>query len=138
MSLPASQQRVLNGIAEALRVSEPRLASMFSIFTRLCKNEGPPWREQLTASTGLPARAAGLRRPLARQRTSRGRRTWRRMLIVSQLAIAFVLLCVLVGMNSRAPAGCGRTAFARASVVSVSRGQACQAQAGLARAMLGK
>jgi len=33
MSLPARQQRILDGIGDALRVSEPRLAAMFAIFS---------------------------------------------------------------------------------------------------------
>lgn len=40
MSLPACQQRVLDRIERALRASEPRLTSMYAIFTRL--NAGEP------------------------------------------------------------------------------------------------
>jgi hypothetical protein len=47
MSLPAAQQRVLDGMAEAMRASEPRLVSMFAMFTRLTTNEAAPGREQL-------------------------------------------------------------------------------------------
>jgi hypothetical protein len=38
MSLPASQQRVLDGMERALQASEPHMASMYAIFARL--NEG--------------------------------------------------------------------------------------------------
>ena len=44
MSLPAAQQRILDGIADGLRRSEPKLAAMYAIFTRLCASEGPPRR----------------------------------------------------------------------------------------------
>ena len=47
MSLPASQQRVLDRIEEALRRREPRLASMFAIFTRLTVHEEVPRTEAL-------------------------------------------------------------------------------------------
>jgi hypothetical protein len=47
MSLPAAEQRVLNGMAEAMRASEPRLVSMFAMFTRLARNEAAPGQEQL-------------------------------------------------------------------------------------------
>ncbi len=40
MSLPACQERTLSGIESALEASEPHLASMFAIFTRL--NQGEP------------------------------------------------------------------------------------------------
>ena len=39
MSLPASQQRVLDRMEGALQASEPRLVSMFSIFTRINADE---------------------------------------------------------------------------------------------------
>jgi hypothetical protein len=47
MTLPAAQQRALDGMAEAMRASEPRLVSMFAMFTRLTGNEVAPGREQL-------------------------------------------------------------------------------------------
>jgi len=40
MSLPARQQRVIDNMEDALRASEPRLASMFSTFAQL--NDGEP------------------------------------------------------------------------------------------------
>jgi hypothetical protein len=51
MSLPTAQQQVLDRIAEGLRRSEPKLAAMFAIFTRLSGSEAPPQRERLTADT---------------------------------------------------------------------------------------
>jgi hypothetical protein len=53
MSLPAGQQRVLDGIAEMFRMTEPRLSAMFAIFTRLTKNEPRPRWEQLAATGPL-------------------------------------------------------------------------------------
>ena len=47
MGLPASQQRVLDRIEEALKKREPRLASMFAIFNRLNIHERLPWIEAL-------------------------------------------------------------------------------------------
>ena len=47
MSLPASQQRVLDRIEEALKKHEPRLASMFAMFGRLTAHEGLPRIEVL-------------------------------------------------------------------------------------------
>ena len=39
MTLPAAQQRVLDGMEGTLQASEPHLASMFSIFSRLNADE---------------------------------------------------------------------------------------------------
>jgi hypothetical protein len=39
MSLPACQERILSGIETALRAAEPRMASRFTIFTRLTRDE---------------------------------------------------------------------------------------------------
>jgi hypothetical protein len=47
VGLPASQQRVLDGIEDDLRGCEPRLVSMFSIFARLTRDEGEPTAEPL-------------------------------------------------------------------------------------------
>jgi hypothetical protein len=106
MSLPAAQQRLLDGIADGLRRSEPKLAAMYGIFTRLCSSEAPPRREQLTAARGWRSRLGALDLHLARPARG-GRRTLRRVLILSQVAIAFVLLSVLIGLNWHTPAGCG-------------------------------
>jgi hypothetical protein len=47
VSLPSYQQTVLNGMDRALEDRDPRLATMFAIFTRLTREEGPPVTEQL-------------------------------------------------------------------------------------------
>jgi len=56
MTLPASQQHLLDGIAGELRTTEPRLAGMFAVFTRLTKDEALPWAEQLEARARRPRR----------------------------------------------------------------------------------
>ena len=64
-------------------MTEPRLSSMFGIFTRLAKDEPPPRREQLTHSGPLAALIAAWRRP-PRRDVGPGRRTRRTMLFISQ------------------------------------------------------
>jgi hypothetical protein len=49
MSLPATQEHLLLGLEGELQASEPRLAAMFAIFTRLARDEELPRLEQLTA-----------------------------------------------------------------------------------------
>jgi Protein of unknown function (DUF3040) len=47
MSLPASEERVLSRIETALLDRDPRLRSLFAIFTRLTRQEAMPATEQL-------------------------------------------------------------------------------------------
>ena len=47
MSLPIGQQRDLESIEGKLVESDPRLVSLFSIFTRLTLTEKMPWIEQI-------------------------------------------------------------------------------------------
>jgi hypothetical protein len=47
VSLPASQQQVLDTIESELEGGEPRLRSMFAIFTRLTRDDGEPRTESL-------------------------------------------------------------------------------------------
>jgi hypothetical protein len=53
MGLPASQRRILERIENALRGSDPRLAALFSIFTRLNCDEEMPRIEQVRAKAAL-------------------------------------------------------------------------------------
>ena len=47
MSLPVSEERALTGIEQALLSRDPRLKSLFTIFTRLTRYEAMPTIEQL-------------------------------------------------------------------------------------------
>ena len=133
MGLPVGQQRILDGIADALRASEPRLASMFAIFTRLTSNEPQPGQEQL----GGHGRCATVLSFLSRVpgwRSGAGLR----LLVFAQVAIALVLLVVLVGLNTRSPARCSsvRTEAVEVSALRVP----CSGQqgSGLSAFSLGK
>jgi len=75
MGLPTGQQRVLESIEGRLAESDPRLVSLFSIFTRLTLAETMPWIEQV-AVRPIADRLAAIahwfrwiaRRPAARVR----------------------------------------------------------------------
>jgi hypothetical protein len=47
MSLPARQQRVLERMERSLHACDPRLRSMFAIFTKLTRDEEMPRQEEL-------------------------------------------------------------------------------------------
>jgi hypothetical protein len=53
MGLPASQRKILERIEHALRGSDPRLAALFSIFTRLTSDEEMPRIEQVRAKATM-------------------------------------------------------------------------------------
>jgi hypothetical protein len=107
MSLSAAQQRVLDGMADGLRRTEPKLAAMYAIFTRLCGSDGPPARERLISGRRWPFLAA-LWAILTGRLTQRGRRVRRLVLMGSQIAIAIVLLSVLTGLSWRSSGACGQ------------------------------
>ena len=113
MGLPASQQRVLNRIEEALKRREPRLASMFSIFNRLNIHEHLPWVEALK-----PAPWWSMKRyhPSARIRA----------VVLLTLTAAMVVSAVFVGM-SRSPSGCNTPIMIRGSLIGMSHVRHCPA-----------
>jgi hypothetical protein len=141
MSLPPAQERILDAMAESLRVSEPRLASMFSIFTRLTRNEAAPRREQ------LPPRS--LRR-IGKPRLGRGRvpgsglrvqhkTFWLHVLIASPLAIAIIVVGLVFGFGSHAASpGCTTWPGVHTAAVHRPHGAKCPYQAGWPAGMFGK
>jgi len=52
VSLPARQQSLLNGMDRALQARDPRLASMFAMFTMLAGDDGSPPSERLAPGPG--------------------------------------------------------------------------------------
>jgi hypothetical protein len=135
MSLPAGQQRILDAMEDALRSSEPRLASMYAIFARLTSIDGRPHREQLPSSRGvrrtlsrlwhsLPVRSALLaRRP-------RGRRPLTRVLILSQLVAVLAVLGLFIGLNAHVALGTCATRPDRHALAAHLPGAGCPVQAG--------
>ena len=113
MSLSAAQQRVLEGIADGLRRTEPKLAAMYAMFTRLCGNEEPPNRERLARRSRPLVAALVTLRPGRRTRFRHRKRRF--ILIASQLTAAIALVSVLVGLGWQTPAGCGQSGHQRSA-----------------------
>lgn len=131
MSLPVGEQQILDRIAETLRASEPRLASMFAIFGRLFTNDGPPLRERLPAARPF-ARMAALRHRLTTLRgtSSRGARpVWQLVFVVANVVAAVVIMAVLIALNAHPARSCTQRSSPSAPVF-VFRGGTCPAQAG--------
>jgi hypothetical protein len=95
VSLPVSQQRVLDGIENHLEGGEPRLGSMFAIFTRLTRDEGEPRTEVLPAPTGLRRAwpAGGLPATV-------------RAIIAVPLILGLLTLFVFMAINGSGTQGC--------------------------------
>ena len=79
MSLNHLERQALGAIADGLAGSDPRLASMLTIFSRLATGEEMPAREKTRVRRGRPARPRrprrhprrGTARPQARRRHAR-------------------------------------------------------------------
>jgi hypothetical protein len=99
VSLPAGQQQVLDRIESDLEGGEPRLRSMFAIFTRLTRDDGAPRAESL--------------------RPEGGRRRWawpdcgkagkRRAVIAIPIVLVLVALFVFAAISSPASHACRPT-----------------------------
>jgi hypothetical protein len=100
MSLPARQQRVLNQIEDALRVSEPGLAAMYGMFARL--------------SAGEPVAAE----TLARARLRRGTAA---CVVLIPVVFAVIIVGALLGGSARGATTCGIRPSAARGAPLVSR-----------------
>jgi hypothetical protein len=95
VGLPAGQQQVLDRIESELEACEPRLRSMFAIFTRLTRDEGAPRTESL-----LPARRFRWTRPDGRLTGTA------RALVGVPLILGLVAFFVLAVLTGSAVRGC--------------------------------
>ena len=105
MRLAASQDRVLDRIERTLLADDPRLGSLFAVFTRLARHEAMPATEQVRA----------------------GR--WRPRGPVAAVSIALVILAGAVTLALSAPSGqtCGVTVTSAARSHSPSQAPGCPA-----------
>jgi hypothetical protein len=128
MSLPVGQQRVLDDIEDVLQASEPRLASMFSIFTRLTKNELRPRREELPV--GRLRRCLPMRR-VVRAITPKGWGPVPRALVLAQIITVLAAVGVLIGLTVHTVKGaCSSGPGAHPTLIHTRVD--CRAQAGYA------
>lgn len=107
MSLPACQQRELDRIEESLHASEPRLASMFAMFTRLTRGEAPAATERLPSAP----------------------RWWRStrqlsMFVLIPIMAAIATSGVLLGVTTRGAQACGAV-YAAGRAVAVRSVASC-------------
>lgn len=109
MSLPTRQERLLNQIEHSLHSSEPRLRSMFAIFTKLTWDEEMPRLEELQSRAGgrsslLRRRRKRLARPgRERQMTSGIRAAGTRLRVITLATIMVLTLtpAAILGIVTR-------------------------------------
>ncbi len=107
MSLPACQQRILDGIAGALQARDPRMVSLFSIFTRLTRQEPMPRLEELDGS-GRLRRALRILREMRGLRKVRGLRSARlRPIVLIPVALAAIFGLLVLSPLAASPRLCG-------------------------------
>ena len=97
MGLPVGQRKHLDRIESSLRASDPRLASLFTIFTRLNRDEEMPAMEQLRAGVAQLRLWLKFRRFTVRRwlRTSAGSRL--RTALFFPAALAVMACTMLLG-----------------------------------------
>jgi hypothetical protein len=132
MSLPARQQRVLGRIEHSLHADDPRLRSMFAIFTKLTRGQQMP-RLELLESRSWPRR-------YWRQRLTRRRREGRaasgagsthapgvrmRAILLVPVMLAALAAAVFLGLGGRTVSGCGPAARPQHSASELGRPRAC-------------
>jgi hypothetical protein len=86
VSLPGSQQQVLDRIEADIEDCEPRLKSMFAIFTRLTRDDGEPRTEALLSRSPLAGRV--------------------RAIIAAPLILGLVALLVLMAITGSTARSC--------------------------------
>lgn len=96
MSLPVNEQRVLDMIENALEGGEPRLRSMFAIFTRLTRDDAVPSTETLRARTRL-----GRVWPASGVTAAR-----MRAIIAVPVILGLITFCIFMAVNSSGAQGC--------------------------------
>jgi hypothetical protein len=96
MGLPAAQRRILERIEHSLRGSDPRLAALFSIFTRLTCDEEMPRIEQVRAKAAIALGWIGYRLGMLRQWFGSPRRARLRTALLFPFAFALVAGAVLI------------------------------------------
>jgi hypothetical protein len=103
MSLPARQLQKLKEIEGGLTGSDPRLRSLFAIFTRLTRGEKMPWFEEVPPRPVADALAAvrGATRRIARRPAARVRAL---LLLPAMLGALVCGIMIAAGVHGRAAA----------------------------------
>ena len=125
MGLPANQRRILERIESALRGSDPRLAALFSIFTRLNRDEEMPRIEQVRARAAIIASRIGYRLATFGRWFGAPARARLRTALFFPIALAIVASAVLVGAGFPSSNRCATPQRTTRVVPSTARAKVC-------------
>jgi hypothetical protein len=116
MSLTERESQALGSIADGLAGSDPRLASMLNIFSRLAAGEEMPAREQIRIRRGWPPARPRRARRHPRRGTARpharpldARLGWPQAMFLLWAVISAGLLAVALLLNTGGPKACVRS-----------------------------
>ncbi|HEX3925803.1 MAG TPA: hypothetical protein VHY31_26235 [Streptosporangiaceae bacterium] len=126
MGLPASQRRILERIETALRGSDPRLAALFSIFTRLNRDEEMPRIEQVRARVVVLMARVRYRFAAFARWFGAPARARLRTAVFFPVALAIVASAVLVGAEFPSASRCPATPRAAGTAHASSRARPCE------------
>ena len=125
MGLPASQRRILERIENALRGSDPRLTSLFSIFTRLNRDEPMPGIEQVRARVVVVFTWIHYRLMLFARWFGAPNRARLRAALFFPAALAIVASAVLVGAGFPSASRCSATSRPVGTAHTSARSKIC-------------
>jgi hypothetical protein len=125
VGLPASQRKILDRIENALRGSDPRLAALFSIFTRLNRDEDMPRIEQVRARAAIIMASIGYRLALLARWFGAPARARLRTALFFPIALAIVASAVLVGARFPSSSRCATQQRTTRIVPSSTRARIC-------------
>jgi hypothetical protein len=106
MGLPARQRRILERIESALRGSDPRLTALFSIFSRLNRDEEMPRIEQVRARVAIVMARVGHRLTVVGRWFAAPRRAKLRAALFFPVALAIVASAIVVGARFPSASRC--------------------------------
>jgi hypothetical protein len=125
MGLPASQRRILERIENALLGSDPRLAALFSIFTRLTRDEEMPRVEQVRARAAIVLARVGYRLARFGRWFGAPARARLRTALFFPIALAIVASAVLVGAGFPGSSRCPTSQRTTRIVPASTRAKIC-------------
>jgi hypothetical protein len=125
MGLPARQRRILERIENALLGSDPRLAALFSIFTRLNRDEDMPRVEQVRARVAIIVARLGRRLAAFGRWFGAPARARLRTALFFPIALAIVASAVLAGAGFPSSNRCATPQRTTRVVPSSTRARIC-------------
>jgi len=125
VGLPASQRKILGRIENALRGSDPRLAALFSIFTRLTRDEELPRIEQIRARAAVIMARIGHRLAACGRWFGAPARARLRTALFFPIALAIVAAAVLLGAGFPNSSRCATPQRTTKVVPSSARARIC-------------